>query len=440
MARRARSRLVVALVTAGALVAACSAGGSAGGIGESLPDAVAPAPLPQPLVGGPGSSDGAHRVPGTGALAGARTIDVALDAPPVWVVGAATEGATWWVVVDAVGNVRGLRVPDDDPDAHHEVPVQPDRLPPGAPPVVETVNPLALVVPPDDAAPLAPPLRLLPDGRAAVLEDGSLRLGDGPGAPVLDVDAPLDARMAVDPVTGALAVPAGAEAPAGGGAGATGLVVVGVDGSVEVVATPPGEVLEGLGPAWVDLEGDGRPELATVVRSAAAGSRVVTFGLDGSRRVAPGGVGGIRLVGGTFLGPEGERELVAVRDGGGPPEVVWYRPGDGEGLEEVARLAGYRSDLEGTGDLDLAVLTDATGDGRADVVLPTADRRAIAVLARVAEPPGAVEAARLDLPGPLVTNVAAVGRLRRPLALGVGTADGLRLWFAAPGQRDAPAP
>lgn len=439
-ARVLRRALAVALALA---LVGLGCATSSTGDDLALPSSVDPAPLPQPLVRGTDSSDGAHRVPATGVLDGARVLDVALASRPAWIVGAGTSGATWWVVVDESGAVRGLRVPDDDPAAFEDVPVVPDRLPPGAPPVVETVDPITLVAPPADGAPLAPPLRLLPSGTAAVLDDGAVRLGDGPDAPVLAVDAPPDARMAVDPVTGALAVPAGASdryphGALGDDVEATGVVVVDVDGAVRRIDVADDEVLEGLGPAWVDVEGDSTPELAAVVSSFGAGSRLVVFGLDGRRREGPPTGRSnrwIHLVGGTFAGSAGEIELVAVRTPHLTGTVEWYRAA-ADGLEVVAALDGYRSHVLGTRNLDLALLTDGTGDRTADVVIPTADLGALAVLTRVDEAPGAVEAVRLPLPGTLATNVAAAGRTNQPLVLAAATDTTLRLWLAGPGERD----
>ena len=331
-------------------------------------------------------------------------------------------------------------MPDADPEAWEAVPVTPAVLPPGAPPVLETVNPLQLVVPPEDAAPLSPPVELLPSGRAAVVADGSVRLGDGPDAPVLDVDAPPDARLAVDPVTGSLAIPAGAtevgpRGVAGQGPAATSLVVVDVEGDVARVGLGADEVLERLGPAWVDLALDGAPELLVATGAGDRGSRVVALGIDGARWEGPVGEE-LHVLGASFLGPDREVEIAAVRAPDGDGTLEWYRAVDGR-LEVVARRSGYRTHVPGSANLDQAVLTDGTGDRRPDVVVPAADRQALAVLTRTAR--GAAEVLRLELPGPLATNVAAVGRADRPVVLGAASDDVLRLWLAAPAvDRDPP--
>ena len=436
---RRRAGVARALALAAALVVVVGACGASqdGGGRSDLPSRVDPAPLPQPLVGGTGSVDGAHRVPGAGDLGAATVVDVPLEAPPAWVVAGATEDATWWLVADVDGGLQGVRVPDADPAAWVRVPVAPDALPPGAPPVLETVNPLRLVVPAADASPQSPPVELLPQGRAAVLADGSVRLGDGPGAPVLAVGAPPDARLAVDPVTGALAIPAGAtDAYPHGAVGdeleASAVVVVGVDGAVTRLDLDDGEVLEGLGPAWVDLALDGEPELLLAASRAGTGTRVVALGTDGSRwEGPPTGRSNrwIHVLGASFLGPEREVEIAAVRTPHLGGVVEWYRPVDGR-LEVVASLEGYRSHTFGSRNLDQVVLTDGTGDRRPDVIVPTLDQTALAVLTRT--PRGAAEVLRLELPGPLATNIAAVGRAERPVAVGAATASGLRLWLAAP--------
>jgi hypothetical protein len=440
-------RTTLVLVALGAVASGCVLGGGGTGDGPEVPGRVSPAPLVQPLVGGTDSIDGAHRVPGTGVLAEAVVVDVPLtgllDAPPAWVVGASTDEATWWVVVDGEGGVLGLRVPDDG-SGWEVAPVEPSRLPAGAPPVLVTVNPLVLVSPPAGAAPLAPALPLLPSGTAVVLTDGRVRLGDGVDAPVLDLAAPPDARMAVDPVTGALAVPASAtdrypHGVLGDGVEPSAVVVIDAEGRTRTVVAADDEVFEGLGPAWVDLGGDGEAELAMVASRPDDGSRVVVVDADG-RRIEGPPVGEARrwihLVGAASLGPDRAVELVAVRTPHRSGTVEWYREADGR-LEVVAALDGYRSHQIGSRNLDQALLTDGTGDRRADVIVPTADRRSLAVLARTDRAPGAEEVARLDLPGDLVSNVAAVGRIDRPLVLAAADAATLRIWLAAPGQRDA---
>lgn len=430
-----------------ALLVSCSLGPDRDDAGLDLPDRVAPAPLAQPLVGGTDSIDGSHRVPGTGVLADATVVDVPLggllDAPAAWVVGASTDEASWWVVVDVDGGVAGVRVADDG-SGWAPVPVEPTRLPAGAPPVVLTVDPLVLVRPPDDGAPLAPPVPLLPDGVAAVLGDGSVRLGAGTDAPVLDVAAPLDARIAVDPVTGSLAIPAAAtdrydHGVLGDAVEPSAVVVVDPQGAVRTVAVGDDEVLEGLGPAWVDLGTDGEPELAAVVSRDADGARLALFDADGDRVDGPPAGAGrwIHLVGAAFLGPDRETELVAVRAPHVLGAVEWYRQLD-DRLEVVASLEGYRSHLLGSRNLDQVVLTDATGDRRTDVVVPTDDQRSLAVLTRTDDPPGAAEVARVTLPGELVTNVAAVGRTDRPSVLAAADEATLRLWLTGPGDRDRP--
>lgn len=435
--RRRLDRLVATSVLA-VVLTACATGDGEGSASLDLPRSVSPAPLVQSLVAGPGTADGAHRVPATGVLDGARVLDVPLTSPPRWIVGGGTEDASWWAVVDVEGGVRGVRVLDDRPDQHEEVPVQPSRLPPGAPPVLVTVAPMALEQPPSDAAPSAPPLPLLPEGTAAVLADGSVRLGDGTGAPVLEVDAPPDARMAVDPVTGALAIPAGAgRARRGESGGHSSVVIVDVEGVTDQVSLDRGETFGGLGPAWVDLERDGRPELATIVEHPDRRSAVTVLDLHAGRRqgpyVAPGE--GLHLVGASGLGADRQVELVAARSSSGAGSLEWYRP-EGDRLDIVAAAEGYWAPAPGSDQLDRALLTDGTGDRRADVVVPTADMTALAVLTRTDAGSGVLEVVRLELPGALRSNLAAVGRVERPLVLAAATDDVLRLWLAGPGERD----
>jgi len=52
----------------------------------------------------------------------------------------------------------------------------------------------------------------------------------------------------------------------------------------------------------------------------------------------------------------------------------------GKGLVEVTRLDGVTNHINGSRNLDLAVVQDVDGDGADDIVIPTLDRKALAVV------------------------------------------------------------
>jgi hypothetical protein len=186
------------------------------------------------------------------------------------------------------------------------------------------------------------------------------------------------------------------------------------------------EVIEGTSAMVAELVPDDLgPELLVTVSDARDGARLRAYDLEG-RIVAesePIGQGfrWLHQIAAAPLGPEGEIEIVVVRTPHIGGVVEAYRL-VGDRLERVASLAGYSSHMLGSPNLDMALLADVDGDGRADVVVPTQDRRALGLLARTAD--GFGELARLDLEGELVTNVAATPTATGDLVLAAGTADG----------------
>jgi hypothetical protein len=88
----------------------------------------------------------------------------------------------------------------------------------------------------------------------------------------------------------------------------------------------------------------------------------------------------------------------------------------------VATTEGYSSHQLGSANLDMALLADADGDGRLDVVVPTQAMDQIAFLARTDT--GFAELGRLDLGGRLLTNLAATSGEDGRLVLAAGTDEG----------------
>jgi hypothetical protein len=167
------------------------------------------------------------------------------------------------------------------------------------------------------------------------------------------------------------------------------------------------------------------PELLVTVSDADVGARLRVYDLEGDivAESEPIGQGfrWLHQVAVAPLGPEGELEIIAVRTPHIGGVVEAYRL-VGDRLERVAAIEGYSSHALGSANLDMALLADVDGDGRADVVVPTQDRRTLAVLARTAE--GFEELERLDLGGELATNVAASPAATGDLVLAAGTSDG----------------
>jgi hypothetical protein len=72
------------------------------------------------------------------------------------------------------------------------------------------------------------------------------------------------------------------------------------------------------------------------------------------------------------------------------------------------------------------VAADLDGDGAVEALVPTTARESLAAVRRTAD--GATVAWRLPLGGRLATNVTGVALPDGRVAVGAGTADGVRVW------------
>lgn len=108
----------------------------------------------------------------------------------------------------------------------------------------------------------------------------------------------------------------------------------------------------------------------------------------------------------------------------------FYRLRGGE-LQIGGEARGYSSHVMGSRNLDAGLAGDVDGDGRVELLVPTADRRALGAVRRVGG--GAEGAWMVGLGGELTTNLGAVeagGRVTVP----AGWDGAVRFW---PGQRNS---
>ena len=201
--------------------------------------------------------------------------------------------------------------------------------------------------------------------------------------------------------------------------------LVAVDASEPAVdwttSVGPPEVFEGLQPLVADLDGDGDPEIVTTLADTADGARIAVFDAGGEH-LATGPVYGPgwrhQLAVGP-LGPDGERELAVVRKPHVDRVVEFYRLRD-ESLDVVATVEGVSTHTYGSRNLDGALAGDLDGDGRTELLAPTADRRTLVAIRRTSD--GAETAWRRALDGPVSSNLAGVA-VPDGLAVGVGTGE-----------------
>lgn len=381
-------------------------------------------------------ADGNRLAAGQGRLPESTPLDIALDGRPVWLTAAPVTGGSVWVAVLDDGRVQAFRLTGQ---VATPIPMQPERLPPGAPPllVVEADQP-RLLTPPADATPFAPPA-LLSDGRVAYVADtGDLVLWDGAELARLAVAALPDARILVDEHDRLLLLTGPTDRYAHGilgdavEAGSVTLIEsTPVPRIVATITIPAPQVIEGIAPLWADLNGDGEWEIIVTTSDDAQGAQVLAFAEDGTLLAAGPAIGrGHRwrhqLAVAPF-GPNGEVELAEVLTPHIGGVTQFYRLAGGA-LDVVSSTTGYTSHQIGSRNLDMAVAGDFDSDGAVELLLPNDAFRSLGAIRRTAE--GAEVAWTLPMGGARVaTNLAVVAEGDQIMEVGVGREDGvLRIW------------
>ena len=204
------------------------------------------------------------------------------------------------------------------------------------------------------------------------------------------------------------------------------------DGAVRARIELEDDVVEGRGALLADVDGDGRSEILVTQSNDGGGARLVLYDADGELVAESDPIGrGNRWRNQLAIapvGPGGELEVIDVRTPHLGRTIEWFRI-EGDRLELVAEEIGYTSHVLGSRNLDLAIVADADGDGRLEVVAPTPSREALGVIARVE---GGTEVEfTVELGAKLSSNVGAVDHPDGGATYAAGTDDGLvRFWVS----------
>jgi hypothetical protein len=429
-----RRRRVLAATAAGAsaTLAGCSGTFPSRSTTRTRPTAAPTTPERGDTAFTYGAHSGNRIAPGSADLGAAERIDVELSGTPAWLVGAPrppTDGeddsaGTTWVVAHEDGALEAVTVVDGDAGTGT---VSPPALPAGTPPALSTATNQVLV-PPTSASTLTHPTPT-PAGVVVVRADGTLAVGDRTHA----VDALPDGRVVV--ADDHAAVLAGAtrqydHGALGDGIEASAVAVVSLpDGDVSTFPVDRG-VVEGTGPILADVTGDGTRDVLVTESDATDGARLAAYDSTGSvlARGPPVGSGyrwRHQLAVAPFA-PDGTREVAVVKTPHIGGTVEFYRC-DGDRFRIAATTDGYSSHALGSRNLDGARALDADDDGRVELVVPTDDRRGLAVLARTRD--GVQRTDSLPLPGRLAGNLA-TATVDGTTALGTVSSRGLHVWDA----------
>ena len=158
------------------------------------------------------------------------------------------------------------------------------------------------------------------------------------------------------------------------------------DGRVIAHSLPQSDVFEDRYPRLADLDGDGRVEIITIRSSLSQGGSVAVFGVEAGAIVLKAATAYIGLsnrwlnIAGIadFLG-SGKKQIAYVETPhiGGTLFVYALRQGR---LVPVARKYGFSNHAIGSREMRLSAVADVDGDGRADLALPSANRKALRIV------------------------------------------------------------
>lgn len=157
-------------------------------------------------------------------------------------------------------------------------------------------------------------------------------------------------------------------------------------GTMLALTLPQTEVFEDRYPRLADLDGDGRIEVVTIRSSVSDGGSVTVYGLLGDRLVQQATTGFIGLANrwlniagiARFRGTRG-KEIAFVKTPhiGGTLFLYGYEDG---ALKRVGSLNGFSNHVIGSREMRLSAVADVDGDGRMDLAVPSANRRALRIV------------------------------------------------------------
>ncbi len=367
----------------------------------------------------------------------AQPLDIQLLGIPLWLVAAPIQGGAVWLAALEDGQVQAFRIEDREVI---EITLDASMLPPGMPPALRVAGDhLDLISPFPDSSPFTNPLLLDEHTQAYIDRGGQLHLIRQDASSTLAVGALPDARILSDGAGRLLLLTAPTDQYPHGVLGdnleATAITLLDTKSGLRVVNEihiDAGDVIEGIAPIWVDLDGDGAREIIVTQSNADAGARIVVYREDGGIVASGEPVGqGFRwrhqLAAGQFI-DGGPLEIAVIRTPhiGGILEIFALEDGR---LEIKAELSGFSSHQIGSRNLDSALVADFSGDGILEVVVPDQSQTSLAGIQYTQA--GLQIVWDVPLGAQLSANLAAVSLSDGRLALGVGLVDG-RLRISVP--------
>ena len=382
--------------------------------------------------------DGNRLAIGSGGMP-VEPLDIPLLGRPLWVVGVPVQGGSVWVVTLVSGRVQAFQIDGKEVSVPK---LNLSMLPPGMPPVLRVDgNRVELLSPLPDASTVTHPIWIEDGAQAYIDIHGQLRLIQGDDTYTLAVNALPDARILSNEDGRLIFLSAPTEqyphSVLGDSLEATTITLVDttIDPyGIHEIQIDTRDVIEGIAPIWVDLDGDGEREIIVTQSNADTGARIVVYHEDDSLFASGEPIGqGFRwrhqLAVGQFI-EGGPQEIAVIRTPhiGGLIEIYAL---EGERLEIKEMLGGYSSHQIGSRNLDSALAADFNGDGRIEIIVPDQSQTTLAGIQTMDDELKVVWEAPIG--GKLSTNLAAVPWSDGRLALGVGHEGNiLRIWLPSP--------
>ena len=388
--------------------------------------------------------DGNRTVQGSGLdLSTVQPMDVPLSGTPIWIVSSTFQNGILWVAVLTDGSIEAFKVANG---AFSGVTLNVSKLPPGMPPLLYQFGSQWHVwSPPKDASPWTHGIILEgSNGSAYIDKQGDLVFDHGKQLIRIPVNALPDARLLKDEHERIILLTQPTDQYAHGVLGdrleAKSITLLETFPEPRIVKTihvGASEVIEGIMPIWVDVDGDGVREIIVTISEPGQGASLRVYKETGEIMAESSAIGRSnrwRNQAAVFEADDSGKlyltDVLTPHIGGTLEFFEWKA----DRLELASSLSRFTSHQIGSRNLDLALVGPFGTEGKQCVVLPNPSRGTLTAVGLIENQATILWTQRLD--GILSSNLSGAQTPTGTVALGLGTSNGkFQIW-----QADDPTP